>query len=138
MIREQVYTLTETSNILGVNRATIRRWIKGGKLDAENIGGVVLLPRQQVDSILKQRGQAHIIIGMLTQRNVLVKGVNMQISDYFYTLGAAAKVLGITRISMWKWIQQGKIRGQKVGRETVFPKWEIELLAEARKSERNE
>lgn len=56
----------------------------------------------------------------------------MLISDYFYTLGDAAKVLGITRICMWKWIQAGKIRGEKVGRETVFPKWKIALRKEQR------
>lgn len=54
MIREQVYTLTEAARLLGVNRATIRRWIKVNKLNAENIGGVVLLPRQQVDFMLKR------------------------------------------------------------------------------------
>ena len=60
MIREHVYTITEAARLLGMNRATIRRWIKTGKLDAENIGGVVLLQKQQVDFILKQRGQARI------------------------------------------------------------------------------
>ena len=49
MIREQVYTITEAARLLGVNRVTIRRWIKTGKLNAENIGGVVLLQKSQVD-----------------------------------------------------------------------------------------
>ncbi len=61
MIREHVYTLTEAANLLDINRATVRRWIKSGKLDAENIGGVVLLPRQQIDFMLKKRKQAHIV-----------------------------------------------------------------------------
>ena len=56
----------------------------------------------------------------------------MLISNYFYTLGDAARELGVTRICIWKWIQSGKIQGQKVGRETIFPKWEIELLKERR------
>ncbi len=32
MIREQVYIITEAANLLGINRATIRRWIRAGKL----------------------------------------------------------------------------------------------------------
>ena len=56
----------------------------------------------------------------------------MLISNYYYTLGDAAKVLGVTRICIWKWIQQGKIQGEKIGRETIFPKWEIKLLKERR------
>jgi len=60
MIREQVYNITEAARLLGVNRATIRRWIKGGKLNGENIGGVVLLRKQRIDFIVKQRGQTHI------------------------------------------------------------------------------
>ena len=61
MIREQVYTITEAARLLGVNRATIRRWVKAGKLDAENIGGVVLLQKSQVDFVRKQRERACIV-----------------------------------------------------------------------------
>jgi len=60
----------------------------------------------------------------------------MVVSDYFYNLRDAAKVLGVTRICMWKWIEAGKIRGQKIGRETIFPKWEIELLKERRNAKK--
>lgn len=69
---------------------------------------------------------------MVTQNILFVKGLVMLIGDYFYTLGDAAKVLGVTRICIWKWIQAGKMAGEKVGRETIFPKWEIELLKERR------
>ena len=67
---------------------------------------------------------------------MFVKGWVMLVSDYYYTLGDAAKVLGVTRICIWKWIQKGKIRGEKVGRETIFPRWEIELLKEQRNKNR--
>ena len=60
MIREQVYTITEAAKLLGVNRATIRRWIKANKLYAENIGSVVLLQKSQVHLISRQRGQVRI------------------------------------------------------------------------------
>ena len=56
MIREQVYTITETAKLLGVNRVTIRRWIKAGKLHAENIGGVVLIPKWEVELLKTKKG----------------------------------------------------------------------------------
>ncbi len=55
MIREKVYTLTESADKLGVNRLTIRRWIKSGKLEAERIGGVVLIERSIIDSLKTSR-----------------------------------------------------------------------------------
>ncbi len=54
-IREQVYTLTEAASLLRVNRLTIRRWIQGGKLPAETIGGVVLLDRRAIDRLAMRR-----------------------------------------------------------------------------------
>jgi excisionase family DNA binding protein len=51
MIRDQVYTLTEAAEVLGVNRVTIRRWIAAGKLEAETIGGVVLISRKVIDHL---------------------------------------------------------------------------------------
>ena len=57
MIREFVYTLEETAAALGVNRITVRRWIKAKRLPGENIGGVVLIPRWAVEMIKHERGQ---------------------------------------------------------------------------------
>ena len=56
MIRENVYAITEASRVLGVNRITIRRWMQAGKLNGENIGGVVLLLRQDIEDIRDRRG----------------------------------------------------------------------------------
>jgi excisionase family DNA binding protein len=57
-IRERVYTLTETANLLEVNRLTVRRWIRAGRLVGETIGGVVLLDREAIDRMKIKRRQA--------------------------------------------------------------------------------
>lgn len=54
----------------------------------------------------------------------------MQIVYYFYTEQQAAKLLGVNRITIWRWIRNGKLNTQQVGREVLIPKWEIELLQE--------
>lgn len=50
-IRNTHMTLTEAAARLGVNRITIRRWIKVGKLAAEEIGGVVLIERKEIERV---------------------------------------------------------------------------------------
>jgi excisionase family DNA binding protein len=54
----------------------------------------------------------------------------MKIIDYFYTAQQAAKLLGVNRITIWRWMKSGKFSTQQVGREVLIPKWEIELLQE--------
>ncbi|MFC1897552.1 helix-turn-helix domain-containing protein [Chloroflexota bacterium] len=52
----------------------------------------------------------------------------MQILDYFYTEKQVAELLGINRITVWRWINSGKFNIQCVGREVLIPKWEVELV----------
>jgi excisionase family DNA binding protein len=56
----------------------------------------------------------------------------MQILDYFYTEQQAAKILAVNRITIWRWIKDGKFTSQQVGREVLIPKWEIELIKQTR------
>lgn len=52
----------------------------------------------------------------------------MQILDYFYTENQVAEQLGVNRITVWRWIKGGRFTIQRVGREVLIPKWEVELL----------
>ena len=52
----------------------------------------------------------------------------MEILEFFYTQGEAAKVLGVTPVTVWRWIKEGRLDIQRVGREVLIPKWEVELL----------
>ncbi|MCJ7655009.1 MAG: excisionase family DNA-binding protein, partial [Dehalococcoidia bacterium] len=39
-----------------------------------------------------------------------------------------AKQLNVNRITIWRWIKEGRFDIQRVGREVLIPKWEVELL----------
>jgi excisionase family DNA binding protein len=52
----------------------------------------------------------------------------MKISEFFYTQGEAAEVLGVTSVTVWRWIKEGRLDIERIGREVLIPKWEIELL----------
>jgi excisionase family DNA binding protein len=46
---------------------------------------------------------------------------------YFYTTVELAKLLGISRISVFKRVRQGSIKGQKMGRNFIIFKKDINL-----------
>jgi excisionase family DNA binding protein len=52
----------------------------------------------------------------------------IKISDFFYTETEAAKFLGVSRITIWRWIKQGKLDAQRVGGVVFIPKWQMELM----------
>lgn len=56
----------------------------------------------------------------------------MKISDYFYTVNQATKVLNINRITIWRWSKKNKLDIERVGREVLIPKWQIELIKQSR------
>lgn len=49
-------TITEAALLLHVNRITIRRWIKQGKLHSEKVGQINLLLKANVLAIAHERG----------------------------------------------------------------------------------
>lgn len=51
----------------------------------------------------------------------------MQINDFFYTETRAAKALGVNRITIWRWIKQGRFDVQRFGSVVFIPKDEVEL-----------
>lgn len=55
----------------------------------------------------------------------------MQILDFFCTESQAAKELGVNRITVWRWIKNGRFAIQRIGRVVFIPKWEIEILKES-------
>ena len=50
-IAEQFYTLVEAANWLGVERHTVWRWIKAGRMDSQKVGGVVFIEKGIVERL---------------------------------------------------------------------------------------
>jgi excisionase family DNA binding protein len=46
---------------------------------------------------------------------------------YYYTTAELAKLLGISRISVFKRVRQGSIKGQKMGRNFIIFKKDVDL-----------
>lgn len=60
----------------------------------------------------------------------------MQVNDFFYTEQQAADLLGINRLTVWRWIKGGTFNVQRIGGIVLIPKWEVELIKEKRTIQR--
>lgn len=56
----------------------------------------------------------------------------MELADSLLTASQAAKKLGVTRVIIWRWVKEGRFNGQHVGREMLVPKWEVDVISEAK------
>ena len=56
-IADSFYTETQAAKTLGVNRITIWRWIKDGRFDVQRVGGVVFIPKREVELIKTKEGK---------------------------------------------------------------------------------
>lgn len=52
------------------------------------------------------------------------------ISGTFYTLGETAQVLGKSRLTIRRWLQAGKVSGQRIGHVLLIEAKEVERLKE--------
>ena len=57
----------------------------------------------------------------------------MKIVDFFYAEGQTAEVLGVNRLTVYRWIKKGRFDVQHVGGVALVPKWEVELFKLGRK-----
>ena len=52
-IADFFYTESQVTKVLGVSRTTIWRWIKQGRFDVQRVGGVVFIPKDEVELVKK-------------------------------------------------------------------------------------
>ena len=79
-IAEQFYTLAEAANRLGVERHTVWRWIKAGRMDSQKVGGVVFIERRVVDDLIKEeeRKRGVLAMGQATVRSHTRRGYQVK------------------------------------------------------------
>ncbi len=52
-IMDYFVTESKAANILGVNRNTVARWARKGKLEVQHIGRIGLIPKWQIELLRK-------------------------------------------------------------------------------------
>ncbi len=56
----------------------------------------------------------------------LLEQLELFLHTTFYTYAEAANALGVSKVTLWRWIKQGKIKTIRVGREVLVEKSLIE------------
>ena len=112
MIRDYVYTIEETADLMEVNRSTVYRWLRAGRLPGEDIGGVVLIPRWAVEIIKEERD---------AKRSHMISGS-------FYTIGEAAAQLGRHRNTIARWGKEGRLPITRLGNTALIRKEDVDRL----------
>lgn len=51
----QLYTVSETANLLGITAQTVRSYIKNGKLNGQRIGRPVFISNNSIKEFIKGR-----------------------------------------------------------------------------------
>lgn len=52
-MEKRFYRINEVATILGVHRNSITRWIKAGKIKTSYIGGIKLIPANEIERLEK-------------------------------------------------------------------------------------
>jgi excisionase family DNA binding protein len=58
-VEKAFYSTTETARLFNINRVTIYRWIKEGKVKAHRIGKCFKVPASEVAALLKNSGLSY-------------------------------------------------------------------------------
>ena len=59
--------------------------------------------------------------------------MNNKLGKYYTNIADAARELGVSRMTIYRWLKAGRMTGDKVGKYNLIPKWIVELEKEKRK-----
>lgn len=59
-ITDYFYTAQQAATVLNINRITIWRWMKSGKLTFQRVGNEVLIPKWEVDLIAETKARKNV------------------------------------------------------------------------------
>jgi len=56
----------------------------------------------------------------------------VHLSDVYVSIGQAASFLLVNRLTVRRWLEQGKLRGERIGRTTLILKEDVWSVAQQR------
>lgn len=111
LLDDQIYvSVMQAAEILNVTRSAISKRIERGQLPAKRVGRHYVINRADIDAHLSQTSQR-----VVTQKE-------------FISIPECARLLGVSRVAVFKRVQQGTIKAEKVGRSYVIAVRELETV----------
>ena len=56
------------------------------------------------------------------------------IREHVYTLEETAKLMGVNRSTVYRWLEAGKLPGENIGGVVLIPRWAVEMLKAERQA----
>jgi len=123
-------TPKELAGLLGVSRQTIYNWINRRKIKAKKTEKEYYqIPLSEVVKILKSFNLLSFKSGVKKQRSSS-KDIAKHISEQmrFFSTPELARLLGVFHTTIKRWIESGKIKGIRIGRNYKIPVGEVIFL----------
>ena len=79
MDKNKYYSVTETAQLLGISRAAVLKKIKTGRIKAERVGHIFVIPKKELGIILGETISEK-------QKKLIEAGVKKTIQEYGETL----------------------------------------------------
>lgn len=110
MEKGEYLSVMEAARVLGLSRATVFNRIKDGTISAKRVGRHYVIPKEEISKQVKDEPQI----------------VAASPNEYF-SVPQFAKLLGISRIAVFKRIKKGLLKANKVGRSFVIERKDVSV-----------
>ena len=64
----------------------------------------------------------------MTVKSPTTYSVLAEVRHHFYTYREVRAILGLSKVTLWRWVQAGKLTAFKLGQESLFEKLQIDEL----------
>jgi len=63
-----------------------------------------------------------------------IENIGVNLSGTYVSIGQAASILNVNRLTIRHWLQKGKLRGQRIGLVTLILKNDVSAIDQQKKS----
>ena len=51
-----------------------------------------------------------------------------EVRERFYTFGEAAQALGVSKMTLWRWVKAGRVQTERLGREVLIERAVVDAM----------
>lgn len=99
-----MYTIEQVAEILNFKIRTIRQWIYDGKMNAVKVNHEWRIPKEEVERIRES------------------------VKDSDYNIKSAAEYIGVSRQTIYDWIDAGRLKAYRVNGCPMISKEDVERV----------
>ena len=118
---KQYLSIKETCDLLGLSRSTIYRLIKSNKVTVVRIGKRVIIPKPEIEELLKSASRTYIPDSVQTIKQ------NFNIQNYYY-IGEVQNKYGVSEKGLYNLLLKHSIEKVTIGKHVYVLKSDIKKI----------